>query len=76
MGKLELITKKVDKLLSNHAILLVEKGELTEKLENANAEIAELKDKLMKLQDNYDIKDLEMDDILSKLEEIVIDNSN
>ena len=76
MEKLELITKKVDKLLTSHNALVIEKSELLEKLQKANSEIEELTDKLTKLQENYDLKDLEMDDILSKLEEIVVDNSN
>lgn len=76
MEKLELITKKIDKLLNSHAVLVAEKSELIQNLNNANIQIAELTDKFIKLQENYDIKDLEMDDILSKLEEIVIDNTN
>jgi CII-binding regulator of phage lambda lysogenization HflD len=76
MEKLELITKKVDKLLNNHAVLVTEKSGLIEDLENANNQIADLTDKLAKLQETYDMKDLEMDDILSKLGAIVVDNSN
>ena len=76
MEKLELITKKVDKLLNNHAVLVTEKNGLIEDLENANNQIADLTDKLAKLQETYDMKDLEMDDILSKLGAIVVDNSN
>jgi len=76
VDKLELITKKVDKLLNSHALLVTEKNELIENLEKANSEIGELTDKLTKLQENYDMKDLEMDDILSKLGAIVVDNSN
>ncbi len=76
MEKLELITKKIDKLLNNHTMLVTEKSNLIEDLENANKQITDLTDKLVKLQENYDMKDLEMDDILSKLGAIVVDNSN
>lgn len=75
MGKLELITKKVDLLLGNHAILLAEKNGLTSQLEAANNEIEILKSKLQELQENYEMKDLEVDDILSKLEAIVVESN-
>ena len=75
MGKLELITKKVDLLLGNHATLLAEKNGLTIELEEANNEIEILKSKLQDLQENYEMKDLEVDDILSKLEAIVVESN-
>jgi CII-binding regulator of phage lambda lysogenization HflD len=54
---------------------LAEKNGLTSQLEEANNEIEILKSKLQDLQENYEMKDLEVDDILSKLEAIVVESN-
>ena len=73
MEKLELIAKKIDILINAKKELESDKSTLQLKLDEANAKIVELSIKLEQIQESCDLKDMEMDDILSKLEEIVLD---
>ncbi|MEA2029930.1 MAG: hypothetical protein U9N49_13300 [Campylobacterota bacterium] len=73
MEKLELIAKKIDILINAKKQLESDKDTLSLKLDEANGKIAELSLQLDGLKESCDLKDMEMDDILSKLEEIVLD---
>jgi cell division septum initiation protein DivIVA len=76
MEKLELITKKIDVLLENNEELKNEVARLAEELEAAKNENEELTKKCEDLSENNEMKDLEMDDILSKLQSIVLKDAN
>lgn len=73
MEKFALIAQKIDFLIQSKKELEGDNNALKLKLDEANGKIAELKLQLEQLQESCDLKDMEMDDILSKLEEIVID---
>jgi SMC interacting uncharacterized protein involved in chromosome segregation len=73
LEKLALIAQKIDFLIESKKHLESDNNALKLKLDEANGKIAELQIQLEQLQESCDLKDMEMDDILSKLEEIVID---
>jgi len=73
MEKLELIARKIDSLINSKKELESQNSALKIKLDEANGKTAQLTLQLEQLQESCDIKDMEMDDILSKLEEIVLE---
>ena len=77
MEKLELITKKIGLLLENNNKLQEEVEKLTKELAEAKSRMLDLESKNSELKENSEFRNLEIDDILSKLTAIKLeDNDN
>ena len=71
MDMLSKLNEKIDNLLRNYENLKKENEELKTELENTKQKLAEKDTALLECQENMTLKELELEEVVSKIEAIL-----